>query len=125
LIEPGKNYGWPLVSYAVNYNGVPIPSPDTRPDLTKPVIYWTPIIAPGSLTFYNGTMFAKWKGSALMGGLNTQTLNRITFDGKGGATPAERWSVGHRIRDVAVAPDGAVWMIEDRNPGGLFRVTPK
>jgi glucose/arabinose dehydrogenase len=125
LIEPGKNYGWPLVSYAVNYDGVPIPSPDTRPDLTKPVIYWTPIIAPGSLTFYNGAMFPNWKGSALMGGLNTQTLNRITFDGKGGATPAERWSVGHRIRDVAVAPDGAVWMIEDRNPGGLFRVTPK
>ncbi len=48
LIEPGKNYGWPLVSYATNYDGVPIPSPDTRPDLTKPVIYWTPVIAPGS-----------------------------------------------------------------------------
>jgi len=125
LIEPGKNYGWPLVSYAVNYNGVPIPSPDTRPDLTKPVIYWTPVIAPGNLTFYDGAMFPKWKGSALVGGLVTQTLNRITFDGKGGAAPAERWSVGHRIRDVEVAPDGAVWMLEDRNPGGLFRVTPK
>jgi len=125
LIEPGKNYGWPLVSYAVNYNGVPIRSPDTRPDLTKPVIYWTPIIAPGNLTFYNGAMFPQWKGSALMSGLATQTLNRITFDGKGGAAPAERWSVGHRIRDVEVAPDGAVWMLEDRNPGGLYRVTPK
>ena len=125
LIEPGKNYGWPLVSYATNYNGVPIPSPDTRPDLAKPVIYWTPIIAPGNLAFYNGTMFPQWKGSALMGGMATQTLNRITFDGKGGAAPAERWSVGHRIRDVEVAPDGAVWMAEDANPGGLFRVTPK
>jgi aldose sugar dehydrogenase len=125
LIEPGKNYGWPLVSYAVNYNGVPIPSPDTRPDLTKPVIYWTPIIAPGNLTFYNGAMFPQWKGSALMGGMQTQTLNRITFDGKGGAKAAERWDVGHRIRDVEVGPDGALWMIEDRNPGGLFRVTPK
>ena len=125
LIEPGKNYGWPLVSYAVNYNGVPIPSPDTRSDLTKPVIYWTPIIAPGNLTFYNGTMFPTWKGSALMGGMATQTLNRITFDGEGGATAAERWSVGHRIRDVEVAPDGAVWMLEDKNPGGLFRLTPK
>ena len=125
LIEPGKNYGWPLVSYAVNYNGVPIPSPDTRADLTKPVIYWTPIIAPGNLTFYGGAMFPQWKGSALMGGMATQTLNRITFDGKGGATTAERWSVGHRIRDVEVAPDGAVWMLEDRNPGGLYRVTPK
>ena len=120
LIEVGKNYGWPLVSYATNYNRVPIPSPDTRPDLTKPVIYWTPIIAPGNLTFYTGTMFPQWRGSALMGGMQTRTLNRITFDGKGGATPAERWDVGHRIRDVEVAQDGAVWMIEDANPGGCF-----
>jgi glucose/arabinose dehydrogenase len=125
LIEPGKNYGWPLVSYAVNYNGTPIPSPDTRPDLAKPVIYWTPIIAPGNLTFYNGAMFPQWRGSALMGGMATQTLNRITFDGKGGAKPAERWDVGHRIRDVEVGPDGALWMLEDANPGALFRVTPK
>jgi glucose/arabinose dehydrogenase len=125
LIEPGKNYGWPLVAYGVNYNGVPIPTPDTRPDLTKPVIYWTPIIAPGNLTFYNGAMFPQWKGSALIGGMASLTLNRVTFDGKGGATPAERWTVGHRIRDVEVAPDGAVWLIEDANPGGLFRVTPK
>ena len=125
LIEPGKNYGWPRVAYAVNYDNVPIPSPDTRPDLTKPVIYWTPIIAPGSLTFYKGAMFPKWKRSALMGGMATLSLNRITFDGKGGAAPAERWTVGHRVRDVAVAPDGAVWMVEDANPGGLFRVTPK
>ena len=125
LIEPGKNYGWPLVSYGINYNGVPIPTPDTRPELAKPVIYWTPVIAPGSLTFYNGAMFPQWKGSALIGGMATQTLNRITFDGKGGATAAERWSVGHRIRDVEVGPDGALWLLEDTGTGGLFRVTPK
>jgi glucose/arabinose dehydrogenase len=125
LIEPGKNYGWPLVSYAVNYDGVPIPSPDARPDLAKPVIYWTPVIAPGSLTFYNGAMFPKWKGSALIGGMDTRTLSRITFDGKGGATSAERWSVGEKIRDVAVAPDGAIWVIANARPGGLFRITPK
>ena len=124
LIEAGKNYGWPLVSYGVNYDGTPIPSPDTRPDLTKPVIYWTPVIAPGSLTFYKGAMFPQWNGSALIGGLVTKTLSRITFDGKGDATAAERWDVGHQIRDVAVGPDGAVWMIENANPGGLFRVTP-
>jgi glucose/arabinose dehydrogenase len=125
LIEPGKNYGWPLVSYATNYNGTPIPNPETRPDLAKPVIYWTPIIAPGSITFYNGTTFPQWKGSALMGGMATQTLSRIAFDGKGGAAPAERWAIGFRVRDVAVAPDGALWLIEDKNPGGLYRVTPK
>ena len=94
LIEPGKNYGWPLVSYATNYNGVPIPSPDTRPDLTKPVIYWTPVIAPGNLMFYKGAMFPQWQGSALIGGMASQTLNRITFDGKGGAT--HRRALGRR-----------------------------
>jgi aldose sugar dehydrogenase len=125
LIEPGKNYGWPLVSYAVNYDDVPIPSPDTRSDLTKPVIYWTPVIAPGNLVFYNGDMFPQWKGSALASGLISKSITRITFDGKGGAKPAERWDVGHRVRDVEVAPDGALWMIEDSKTGGLFRLTPK
>jgi glucose/arabinose dehydrogenase len=125
LIEKGKNYGWPYVSYATNYDGTPIPSPDTRSDFTKPVIYWTPIIAPGNLTFYKGKMFPDWQGSALMGGMATMTLNRIVLDGKGGAAPAQRWSVGHRIRDVEVAPDGAIWMLEDDKAGGLFRVTPK
>jgi glucose/arabinose dehydrogenase len=125
LIEPGKNYGWPLVSYATNYNGVPIPSPDTRSDLAKPVIYWTPVIAPGNLVFYKGAMFPQWQGSALISGIATQTLSRVTFDGKGGATPAERWGVGRRLRDVEVGPDGALWLLEDNNPGALLRVTPK
>ncbi|HUP40643.1 MAG TPA: PQQ-dependent sugar dehydrogenase [Vicinamibacterales bacterium] len=125
LIEPGKNYGWPEVSYATNYNRVPIPSHDTRPEFTKPVIYWTPIIGPGNFMFYKGAMFKQWRGSALIGAMETKTLNRVTFDGKGGAVPAERWDVGYRIRDVAEAPDGALWMVEDANPGGLFRVIPK
>ena len=56
LMEPGKNYGWPLVSYGINYNGVPIPTPDTRSDLTQPVIYWGPVIAPGNLMFYKGAI---------------------------------------------------------------------
>ena len=64
LIEKGKNYGWPLVSYGQNYNGVPIPSPDTRPDLAKPVLYWMPVIAPGNLMFYKGAMFPQWDGTA-------------------------------------------------------------
>ncbi len=125
LIESGKNYGWPLVSYAVNYNGVAIPSPDTRPDLAKPVIYWTPVIAPGDLMFYKGNSFAGWNGSALVTGLGTKSLARITFDGKGGAKPVERWDMGRRVRDIAEAPDGSLWMIEDAKPGGLFHLTPK
>jgi glucose/arabinose dehydrogenase len=125
LVEKGKNYGWPLASYATNYNGVPIPSPDTRPDLAKPVIYWTPIMAPGNLAFYKGAMFPEWNGSALIGALAGQSIIHIKFDGKGGATPAERWSVGFRVRDVAVGPDGALWLVEDKNPGGLYKVTKK
>jgi len=70
-------------------------------------------------------MFPQWKGSALISGLATKSLFRITFDGKGGATPAERWDVGDRIRDVEVAPDGAFWLLEDSKTGGVFRVTPK
>jgi len=73
--------------------------------------------------FYKGTMFPQWNGSALIGGMGSQTINRVTFDGKGGAKPAERWSVGKRIRDIEVGPDGALWILEDANPGGLYRVT--
>ena len=124
LIEKGKNYGWPLVGEAPNYDGVPVPTPDTRPDLTKPVLYWTPVIAPGNLTFYKGKAFPQWDGSALIGGMATKTLNRIIVSGAT-AKSAERWDVGHRIRDVEVGPDGSLWLLEDANPGGLFHVTPK
>ncbi|MEO8099237.1 MAG: PQQ-dependent sugar dehydrogenase [Acidobacteriota bacterium] len=126
LIEKGKNYGWPLVGYAPNYSGVPIANPDTRPDLAKPAIYWVPVIAPGSLMFYKGKQtFPQWDGNGFIGGMGTTSLTRIIFDGKGGAKTAERWNVGKRIRDVAQAPDGSLWMIEDSNPGALIHVTPK
>ena len=125
LIEPGKNYGWPLVSYGLNYDGVPVGDPDSRPDLVKPVIYWKPVIAPGNLMFYKGNVFKGWDGSAFASGLASQSLTRITFDGKGGATPVQRWDMGHRVRDVEEAPDGTLWMLEDARPGGLFHLTPK
>jgi glucose/arabinose dehydrogenase len=125
LIEVGKNYGWPLVSYGENYNGTPIPKPDTRPDLAKPVIYWVPVIAPGNMVFYNGKMFPQWNGSALLAGLSSKAVLRVTFDGKGGATQTDRWNVGFRVRDVAVGPDGSVWIIEDTNTGGLYRLRAK
>lgn len=124
LIEKGKNYGWPLVSYGKNYNGVPIPSHDTRSDLAKPVLYWVPVIAPGNLMFYTGKMFPQWNGSGIIGGMATTSLVRVVFDGKGGAKAAERWNVGKRIRDIAQAPDGSLWLLEDANPGALIHVTP-
>lgn len=125
LIERGKNYGWPLVSYGINYNGVPIPNPDTRPDLTKPVIYWVPVIAQGNLMFYKGRMFPQWNGSALISGLSSEAIVRVTFDGKGGATAVQRWNIGKRVRDIEEAQDGSLWMLEDAESGGLFHLTPK
>ena len=124
LIQPGQNYGWPVVRNAVNYNNVPIPGYDARPDIAKPVIYWTPVIAPGNIAFYKGSLFPAWNGSLLLGGMATTSLSRIIVDGTTAKT-AERWNVGKRIRDVAVAPDGAIWLLEDSATGGLIKVTPK
>jgi aldose sugar dehydrogenase len=125
LIEKGKNYGWPLVSYGMNYNGTPIPSHDTRPEFQKPVLYWVPVVAPGNLMFYTSDqVFPQWQGNGFVSGLSTMSLNRIVFDGKGAAKLAERWNVGKRIRDVEQAPDGTLWMVEDASPGALIHVTP-
>jgi glucose/arabinose dehydrogenase len=126
LIEPGKNYGWPVVSFGDNYNGVPIPKPNTQPDFALPALYWVPVIAPGNLMFYTGTQaFPQWNGSGFVSGLVSKSLVRIVFDGHGGAKAVQRWEVGHRIRDMEEAPDGSLWMLEDANPGALIHVTPK
>jgi len=124
LIEPGKNYGWPLVSYGINYDGKPIPNHDSSDKFQKPVLYWTPVIAPGGLTFYYGNLFPQWKGSAFIGGLRAQGLVRVTFDGTK-AREADFWQLGHRIRDVVAGPDGALWLVEDDANGRLLRLTPK
>ena len=82
------------------------------------------MIAPGNITFYKGAMFPAWNGNLLLGGMATTSLSRIIIDGTT-AKPAERWKVGKRIRAVAVAPDGAIWLLEDSATGGLIKVTPK
>ncbi|MGN6123115.1 MAG: PQQ-dependent sugar dehydrogenase [Sphingomonas oligoaromativorans] len=125
IITPGKNYGWPTVSNGINYDGSPIPPHDTRPEFEKPVVYWTPVIAPAGLAFYYKSLFPQWKGSAFIGGLKVMSLVRVAFDGPNGAREADRWDMGHRIRDVAVGPDGAVWVIEDEDAGRLIKLTPK
>jgi aldose sugar dehydrogenase len=124
LIEPGRNYGWPLVSYGSNYDETPIPSPTTRPDLAEPALYWNPVIAPAGLTFYDGNMFPEWRGSAFIGGLAATALVRIAFDGTT-AREAERWTMDNRIRAVVSGPDGALWLLEDGAGGRLLRLTSR
>ncbi|WP_348640026.1 PQQ-dependent sugar dehydrogenase [Rhizobium sp. FKL33] len=124
-IKPGLNYGWPLVSNGDQYSGAGIPRHSTRPDLAAPAVYWTPVIAPAGLTFYTGGRFSDWKGSALIGGLAGMSLSRITFGDGGAAHEADRWDMEARIRDVAVDPDGYVWVIEDDTEGRLRRLEPK
>lgn len=124
LIEPGVNYGWPEVSYGDNYDGTPIPKPPTRPEFREPALYWNPVIAPAGLAFYEGNLFPAWKGSALIGGLKTHSLSRVTIHDNS-AHEDERFAMEGRIRDVAVTPDGAVWVIEDASPGRLLRLSPR
>jgi glucose/arabinose dehydrogenase len=126
LIEPGRNYGWPVVSNGDNYDGVDIPDHSTDPRFTAPVLFWNPSISPSGLIFYSGRMFPAWRGSALMGALSGQALIRIAVDGAH-ARKAEQWDMGSRIRDVAQAPDGSVFLLEDGGEGSggrLLRLTP-
>jgi glucose/arabinose dehydrogenase len=126
LIEAGKNYGWPIVSNGDNYDGVAIPDHPTRPDLQAPVLFWNPSISPSGLIIYTGTMFPAWRGDALMGAMSGKALIHIEIDGAN-ARKADQWDMGLRVRDVAEAPDGSVFLLEDggrRGEGRLFRLTP-
>lgn len=121
-IEPGRNYGWPLVSYGKNYDDTPIASPAQDERFQQPALYWTPVIAPAGLAFYSGNMFPQWRGSAFVGGLAATALVRIAFDGDV-PREAERWDMGARIRAVMAGPDGALWLLEDGADGRLLRLT--
>lgn len=122
LIEPGRNYGWPVVSYGDNYDGTPIANPRTHPEFEQPKLYWNPVIAPAGFAFYNGNMFPQWRGSAFVGGLASTSLVRVAFDGDA-PREAERWAMGARIRAVIAGPDGALWLLEDGSNGRLLRLT--
>ena len=123
LIQRGKNYGWPLVSNGDNYGGPSIPDHPTQKQFQEPVRTWTPVVSPSGAMFYTGALFTGWRGSALVGGLSSQALVRLTFDGERIVTE-ERIDLKRRIRDVIQAPDGAVLLIVDAKTGDLLRLTP-
>jgi glucose/arabinose dehydrogenase len=123
LIQPGRNYGWPLVSEGRNYDGVAIPSHSNRPDFAPPKLYWVPSVSPTSLLFYSGDLFPQWKGDALIGALSGEALIHVRIRGDR-AEALDQWKVGSRVRFVTQGPDGAVYLLEDGTGGRLLRLTP-
>jgi glucose/arabinose dehydrogenase len=124
LIQRGKNYGWPFVSDGDNYAGPSIPDHATdEKQYTRSVRSWTPVIAPSGALFYSGAMFPGWRGSLLAGGLATESLIRLQLDGDQRVGIEERVFMGRRIRDLAQAPDGSLFVITDARNGELLRLT--
>jgi glucose/arabinose dehydrogenase len=121
VIEPGKNYGWPLVSWGKHYDGKEIPDPPTRPEFTDAIRHWTPVISPSGMTFYTADAIPGWKGNLLIGGLSSQALVRLTLDGEK-VTGEERIPLGGRIRNVVQGPDGAVYVLDD-SKGSIVRLS--
>lgn len=127
LIEKGANYGYPIVSNGEHYDGSPIPDHATRPEFNAPVITWTPVISPAGFIIYDGELFPEWQGSGFIGGLSSQALVRVEFDGES-AQEAERFDMQQRVREVEQGPDGAIWLLEDGRRGGngtLLKLTPQ
>jgi aldose sugar dehydrogenase len=126
VIEPGRNYGWPVITYGINYNGRPIGDSLTEaPGMEQPVHYWVPSIATSGLTIYDGDRFPAWRGSAFVGGLAGTQLARVSLDGTR-ATGVEVLLAdrGERIRDVRTGPDGFLYVLVDSGRAALLRLEP-
>jgi glucose/arabinose dehydrogenase len=116
LVEHGGNYGYPIVSQGDHYDGKVIPDHQERPEFKEPVITWLPVISPAGFVIYSGSEFPEWQGDGFVGGLSSQALVRVEFDGTT-AREAERYDMGARVREVEQGPDGALWILEDEREG--------
>jgi aldose sugar dehydrogenase len=124
--QAGKNYGWPVISFGVNYDGTPVGSGKAEmAGMEQPIKYWVPSIAPSGMAFYAGELFPAWRGSLFVGALAGQMLVRLTLDGEK-VTGEERLLQGlrERIRDVRVGPDGALYLLTDNSAGRVLKVAP-
>jgi glucose/arabinose dehydrogenase len=123
--EAGRNYGWPVITYGVDYSGIRIGEGTAKEGMEQPVYYWDPVIAPSGMTFYTGDAFPAWKGSILIGSMSPGALVRLVMrDGK--VVSEERYLVrgGRRVRDVQQGPDGLVYVVTDEDAGELVRIRP-
>lgn len=125
--EAGKNYGWPIITYGVEYSGQKIGDGLTAKEgMEQPVYYWDPVIAPAGMAFYQGDLFPAWKGNILIGGLASKAVIRLVMqDGKVVGEERLLTDLNERIRDVVVGPDGALYLATDSEKGRVLKVTPK
>jgi aldose sugar dehydrogenase len=126
IVRPGVNYGWPVITYGVNYGiGTKIGEGTHKPGMAQPLHYWTPSIAPSGMTFYTGDKFPRWKGDLFVGALRDQMLVRLRLDGAK-VVHEERMLQGvlGRIRDVRQGPDGCLYLLTDEEDGELVRLEP-
>ena len=124
--EAGKNYGWPVITYGVDYSGLKIGEGTAKEGMEQPVYFWDPVIAPSGMLFYTGDAFPAWKGSVLVGSLQPGALVRLELE-NGKVAREERYEeggLGTRIRDVRQGPDGLVYVLTDEGNGRVLRVLP-
>ncbi|TAA59020.1 PQQ-dependent sugar dehydrogenase [Shinella sp. JR1-6] len=123
--QPGRNYGWPLVSFGRHYSGAEFDLGSAAKGYEQPLYYWDPSIAPGAIAVYHGAMFPEWEGNLIVAALKYQLVSRLERDESGAVVSEERMFDGEfgRIRDVIVAPDGALLLLTDDPNGALLRVS--
>ena len=124
-IESGANYGWPVTTGGVDYTGARITPFRTLPGITPPLLEWTPSIAPGGLTYYEGALFPAWRGSLFVAALKEKSVRRVPFaQGLPGSEEILFQELGERLRDVRSGPDGALYLLTDSAKGRVLRVLP-
>jgi aldose sugar dehydrogenase len=125
VIAKGKNYGWPVIGFGIDYSGAKIHDATAKDGMEQPAKYWVPSISPSGATFYTAKLFPKWNGSLFAGALSGKMLVRLTVNGHA-VTGEERLlqNLYERIRDVRQGPDGALWLLTDNSAGRILRVTP-
>jgi aldose sugar dehydrogenase len=123
--EAGKNYGWPVIGYGIDYDGTKIHESTQKAGMEQPIKYWVPSIAPSGMAFYSGDLFPSWRGSLFVGALAGQILVRLEVRGDTvGSEERLLRELNERIRDVRAGPDGALWLATDNSAGRILRVTP-